>query len=114
MPRTADHSHVAPGLAQRLREARGQLKMRELANAVGVTTSYISRIEKGERVPTLQLLNRLADQLGVSREWLATGQAGGTAADELRVLRTENEQLRRVLRRIRGHVDDVLSPEARS
>jgi tetratricopeptide (TPR) repeat protein len=53
------------------REARG-LSLRALAFP-GCTAAYISRIESGSRVPSLQVLNALALRLGVKADYLATG-----------------------------------------
>jgi tetratricopeptide (TPR) repeat protein len=39
----------------------------------GCTAAYISRIEAGERIPSLQLLRELGRRIGVSADWLATG-----------------------------------------
>lgn len=39
----------------------------------GCTTAYISRLESGGRVASLQLVNELAVRLNVSPQWLATG-----------------------------------------
>jgi transcriptional regulator with XRE-family HTH domain len=39
----------------------------------GCTVTYISRIEAGERVPSLQVLVELGQRLGVTAEWLARG-----------------------------------------
>jgi tetratricopeptide (TPR) repeat protein len=56
------------------REAAG-LSQRDLG-AGDCTAAYISRIEKGERVPSLQLMRQLADRLGVSEGFLAYGTKG--------------------------------------
>ncbi len=66
----------------RLREARGRagLSQRQLAFP-GCTAAYISRIEAGARVPSLQMINQLALRLEVSGSWLATG-IEEAAADE--------------------------------
>lgn len=52
-----------------VREARHGLGMtqRELAQRVGVKPSHIAYIEKGRRRPSLHLLGRLADTLGIDR-----------------------------------------------
>jgi transcriptional regulator with XRE-family HTH domain len=63
-----------PDSGARLREARGARSMYEVGAAVNVSAAYISRIENDERIPSLQLLYRFADHLGVNRDWLATGQ----------------------------------------
>src|SRR5439155_8580648 len=48
------------------------LSQRELAFS-GCSPAYISRIEKGDRIPSLQLLRELGRRLGVSADFLATG-----------------------------------------
>ena len=40
----------------------------------GVSYAYISRIEAGQRTPSVKALRKLAPKLGVSVRWLETGQ----------------------------------------
>src|SRR5438034_4961630 len=54
------------------REAQG-LSQRELSFP-GCSAAYISRIERGERVPSLQVLRELARRTGVSEAQLAYGK----------------------------------------
>jgi transcriptional regulator with XRE-family HTH domain len=54
------------------RESRG-LSQRDLAFA-GCSAAYISRIERGERVPSLQVLRELARRCGVTEAYLAWGK----------------------------------------
>jgi len=54
------------------REAAG-LSQRELAFP-GCSAAYISRIEQGERVPSLQVMRELARRTGVSENALAFGR----------------------------------------
>src|SRR2546421_324809 len=56
----------------RLRRERG-LSLRKLAFP-GCSGAYISAIEKGRRVPSLQVLHELAKRLSVSPDFLATGE----------------------------------------
>ena len=56
----------------RLRKERG-LSQRQLAEP-GVTAVYICRIEKGERAPSVPVIRKLARKLGVSAEYLETGE----------------------------------------
>ena len=75
MPRQkSDHVDSAQALAARLREARERagLSQRRLARGV-CTPAYISRLEKGERIPSLQLLRQLAERLDVDADALASG-----------------------------------------
>ena len=59
-------------LRKRITEARGNhgLSQAELAVEAGVTPAAISQIENGHRVPTIPVLHRIADVLGVSLDFL--------------------------------------------
>lgn len=61
-------------VGRRLKAARERagLSQRQLAFP-GCTAAYISRLEAGARVPSLQMVNQLAVRLDVSGQWLATG-----------------------------------------
>ncbi|HEX7254846.1 MAG TPA: tetratricopeptide repeat protein [Gaiellaceae bacterium] len=68
-------------VGRRLREARERtgISQRQLSFE-GCSPAYISRIEAGERIPSLQLLREMGRRLGVSEDYLATGlerEAGG-------------------------------------
>lgn len=68
-------------LGRRLRETReaAGLSQRELSFP-GCTAAYISRIEKGERVPSLQLIREFAARLGVGEQFIAHGTHVETGA----------------------------------
>ena len=68
------HVDGALAVGARLRAAReaAGMSQRELAFP-GCSAAYISRIERGERIPSLQLLRELGRLLGVSEEHLARG-----------------------------------------
>jgi tetratricopeptide (TPR) repeat protein len=70
----SDHVDSAEAFALRLREARERagLSQRALAREI-CTPAYVSRLEKGERIPSLQLLRRLAERLGADADELASG-----------------------------------------
>jgi len=74
---------------RRLRDARG-LTQRDLSSA-GVSAQYISRIEHGNRNPSVKALRKLAAKLGVSAEALESGQ--DSAAAELRAFRLTDAEL---------------------
>ena len=57
---------------QDAREAAG-LSQRELSFP-GCSAAYISRIERGERIPSLQVMRELARRIGVTEAELAFGQ----------------------------------------
>lgn len=70
------HSHVddAAAVGRRLKEARlaAGLSQRQLSFP-GCSAAYISRLEAGDRVPSLQLLRKLASKLNADEQYLATG-----------------------------------------
>lgn len=122
MPRQkSTHVDDPRAVGERLRAARERagLSQRQLSFP-GCSPAYISRIESGDRIPSLQLLRELGRRLGVTEDYLATGseQADGElsallveAEVGLRLGDLEHaEQLYRSLLerspsgRIRGHV----------
>ena len=70
------HVDSPEAVGKRLKEARlaAGMSQRELSFP-GCTAVYICRIEKGDRVPSLQLLRELARRLGVDENYLAAGAA---------------------------------------
>jgi transcriptional regulator with XRE-family HTH domain len=70
------HSHVddPAAVGRRLKEARiaAGLSQRQLSFP-GCSAAYISRLEAGDRVPSLQLLRKLAQKLNADEEYLASG-----------------------------------------
>jgi transcriptional regulator with XRE-family HTH domain len=70
------HSHVddPAAVGQRLKDARlrAGLSQRQLSFP-GCSAAYISRLEAGDRVPSLQLLRKIAAKLGADEQYLATG-----------------------------------------
>ena len=75
MPRQkSDHVDSAAALAERLRGARQRAGLSQRALARGICTpAYVSRLEKGERIPSLQLLRQLAERLDADADELASG-----------------------------------------
>jgi tetratricopeptide (TPR) repeat protein len=86
MPRQkSTHVDDPKAVGERLKAARERagLSQRQLSFR-GCSPAYISRIESGDRIPSLQLLRELGRRLGVSEDYLATGAAGpDSRSDEL-------------------------------
>jgi tetratricopeptide (TPR) repeat protein len=68
------HVDDPAAVGRRLREARERagLSQRQLSFP-GCSPAYISRIEAGDRIPSLQLLREMGRRLGVTEDYLATG-----------------------------------------
>jgi transcriptional regulator with XRE-family HTH domain len=75
---------------QRIRLKREALKLtqEQLAKASGLTSQYISIIEQDKRSPSLSSLAKLADELGVSIDYLVTGKEG-TALDLIQAIKAD-------------------------
>jgi tetratricopeptide (TPR) repeat protein len=83
----------AVSVGRRLRAAREQAGISQRALSFpGCTAAYISRIENGERIPSLQLLREFAARLNVGEQYLAYGR------DELPVSRTTPTEARVAIR----------------
>ncbi len=82
MPRQSQtHVDGAEAVGKRLRDARKRAKLSQRDIAFpGCSAAYISRIETGARVPSLQVLRNLARKIGVSESYLAWGQAAADAS----------------------------------
>lgn len=63
-------------VGQRIREARERipLSQRELADRIEMSYAQLSRIEKGRSMPRPATVRLIAEKLGVSASWLATGK----------------------------------------
>jgi tetratricopeptide (TPR) repeat protein len=74
---------------RRLRKERG-LSQRQLAQP-GVSYAYVSRVEAGQRQPSVKAIRLLAARLGVSPEFLETGKP--LSAHDDRQLRLDDAEL---------------------
>lgn len=92
---------------KRLREERGWTH-RDLS-APGVGYAYISRIEHGQRKPSLKALRILAKKLGVSAHYLETGEE--VTPSVVRELRLSDAELEVRLNRNLERAEDVFRAE---
>ena len=58
---------------KRARQERG-LSQSDLAERLGLSDAYISKIEMGKNAMTVTVLAKLSDALGVSTDWLLRNQ----------------------------------------
>ncbi len=65
-------------IGSRIRDRRIELKLTqaELARALGLTPQHISVIEQDKRAPSLSSLAKLAEELGVTVDYIITGKEG--------------------------------------
>lgn len=83
----SQHVDDPAAVGRRLKEAReaAGLSQRDLSFS-GCSAAYISRIEAGTRIPSLQLLREMGRRLGVTEDYLATGSDTPPAAAEAQAL----------------------------
>jgi tetratricopeptide (TPR) repeat protein len=111
MPRQkSTHVDDPRRVGERLKSAReaAGLSQRQLAFP-GCSPAYISRIEAGDRIPSLQLLRELGRRLGVTEDYLATGTDG--AAQEFSLLEAEIALRLDELETARGLYEEALDKE---
>jgi tetratricopeptide (TPR) repeat protein len=85
MPRRPSDQHIdnPAAVGRRLRQTRLEAGLSQRALAFpGCTPAYISRIEAGQRIPSLQLLRELAKRIGVDVEYLARGDEAEAAVSD--------------------------------
>jgi tetratricopeptide (TPR) repeat protein len=120
MPRQkSTHVDSPHAVGERLKAARERvgLSQRQLSFP-GCSPAYISRIESGDRIPSLQLLRELGRRLGVSEDYLATGSEiqgdrGALLVEAEVALRlNELEQAERLYSALLEGAASVLRPEA--
>jgi len=65
-------------IGKRIRKRRQELKLtqEDLARALSLTPQHISGIEQDKRSPSLSSLAKLAEELGVTVDYLVTGKEG--------------------------------------
>lgn len=67
-------------IGQRIKTAREQahITQSELATLIGISTHYVSAIERGIKTPKLETFVAIAKVLGVSTDWLLESELGST------------------------------------
>jgi transcriptional regulator with XRE-family HTH domain len=64
-------------IGRRLRELRGfDMTQADFARRIGVTQSYLSALERGEKEAGSAVLLAISQEFGKSVDWLLTGKTG--------------------------------------
>lgn len=100
-------------IGQRIKAAREQahITQSELAKSIGLSTHYVSAIERGIKTPKLETFVELAKILRVSADWLLESELGSTvniiSSDVSATLsKLPEETQERILRAIRAFSDE--------
>lgn len=78
----------------RIRKVRNDAKMtiQEFSEKIGVTANYVGLVERGERNPSLELLDKIRKVMDISIEWLQTGDVEHTKEEPRQDLCTNAPQ----------------------
>lgn len=69
-------------IGRRIRELRGfDMTQAEFAHRIGVTQSYLSALEHGEKEPGASVLLAIGREFGRSVDWLLTGRTAQLPRD---------------------------------
>jgi transcriptional regulator with XRE-family HTH domain len=85
----------------------------DLAARAGVSASFLSQIERGASSPSLRIVQKLSNQLGVSVSALLEGDAGDVAPALRPACEVVRADARKVMRRASGPEYQLLSPDLR-
>lgn len=111
VPAPAERGLDVAALGRRLRDERRRrrLTLEELASASGVSRSMLSEVERGSRVPTVLVLDRIATGLGTSIARLMRDELPARTVvlrrDEQDVARDASGWERRILSPVLGGVE---------
>ncbi len=97
------------GFVAELRQ-RAELTQEELAEALGIRQSTISRIESGSRGLSLQELGSYADYFGISVEEILRKEEEGAVL--MRAEDSDSEEARAAVKLFREVIDDYFGAEA--
>ncbi len=62
------------GIGARIRQLRGDILQDELAEFLGISQGQLSKIERGQWPPTVEVLLRLSEKFKVNIEWIVSGK----------------------------------------
>ena len=98
-------------LGKRIIKRRQVLKItqQELAQALGVTPQHISAIEQDKGAPSLVLLPKLAEELGVSVDYLVSGREG-IITDTIPAIKADKRLKLKVKRALIALVEELGEP----
>ena len=73
-PNSAGSKPDLKAIGRRIRQIRGfEMRQVELAKALGITQAQLSKYERGQNAPTLELLLKLKQFSGKSIDWIVAG-----------------------------------------
>lgn len=99
------------GLGERIRKRRQALGItqEELAQVLRVTPQHISAVEQNKRAPSLAFLTRLAEELGVSIDYLVSGKEG-IITDTIPAIKADKKLKLKIKRALITLIEELREP----
>ena len=98
-------------LGERTKQRRQVLKItqQKLAQSVGMTPQHISAIEQGKWAPSLTLLPKLAEELGVTTDYLLCGKES-LVTDTIPAIKADKRLKLKAKRALIALVEELCEP----
>ena len=98
-------------LGENIRQRRNKLKVTQqyLAQALGMTPQHISAIEQDKWAPSLGILPKLAEQLGVSVDYLLVGKSS-VVTDTISAIKADKRLKLKAKRLLIALVEELREP----
>lgn len=69
-------------VGDRIKKLRGSESQEVFGKKIGVSSQYISRIEKGTSLPSIDIALKIAEIYGVTLDWIYTGKEMEKSVEE--------------------------------
>ena len=99
-------NRVSIGERVRGRREALELTQQDLADAISLTSQHISAIELDKRAPSLTSLAKLAEELGVTVDYLVTGKEG-VMADTIPAIKADKSLTLKLKRALIAMVEEI-------
>lgn len=63
-------------MGSRIRDLRAHVRQEDLAIQLGISQGHLSKVERGQLAPTLEIALRLAVRFDKTLDWLVQGDTG--------------------------------------
>ena len=93
----------------KLRRQALNITQQQLAQALGMTPQHISAIEQDKGAPSLILLPKLAEELGVSIDYLVSGKEG-IITDTIPAIKADKRLTLKAKRLLIGLIEELREP----
>lgn len=90
----ADGANIGANVGSEMRQLRKarSLTLKQLSASTGVSLSHLSAIERGSSSPSIDILAKIAQTLGVTLDWFFTRRTGDGPMERRYVVRVRNRR----------------------